>query len=146
MTADHGPPRTFRYRRPAGDEWHAGKAHVRLGNTDLVRASVQVLGEHGANNLHSHPRTDGIWFVLSGRCRFYGEDDVTLGELGRHEGITIPRGTKYWFESVGEEPLELLHISATSRPGSESGSDRVDHEPPVRVPGESPVLESGGPR
>ncbi len=28
------------------------------------------------------------------------------------EGIMIPRGFKYWFESASEEPLEILRVAA----------------------------------
>jgi hypothetical protein len=32
--------------------------------------------------------------------------------MGPHEGIHIPRGFYYWFESAGEEQLELLQVEA----------------------------------
>ena len=33
-------------------------------------------------------------------------------EFGKHEGIHIPRGFYYWFESCGDETLELLQVEA----------------------------------
>ena len=42
--------------------------------TDVVGVSVQAVVDGGETNLHAHPGTDGIWFVLAGRARFY--DDV----------------------------------------------------------------------
>ena len=93
-----------------------GKALVRLAQSDILFSSVQIITEGGDNNLHSHAGMDGLWFVLSGRARFYGtEDDVELAELGPHQGIFIPRGFPYWFEKVGEAPLELLQVEAIDR-------------------------------
>lgn len=81
-------------------------------------------GKVGKTNLHSHSSVDGFWMVLSGRVRFYGEDDVVLGEFGKHEGVMIPRNFKYWFESVGSEPLELLQVEARV---AGKTADRIDH-------------------
>ena len=80
-------PVPFSYRKPVGDR---KKLVSVLGRTDRLLAMVQVVKEGGENNLHAHPHTDGIWLVLSGRVRFYGEDDVLLGEFGKHEGIGSP--------------------------------------------------------
>lgn len=120
-------PQVFKYERPDVDptlskigtikDWRRsstakGKASFRLCRSDLVRADVKVLVEGGEDELHYHPGNDGFWMVLEGRARYYGEGDVVISELGKHEGILIPRGFSYWFESVGDEPLELLHVAA----------------------------------
>lgn len=104
-----GEPQIFRYETP---NLRREKEVVPLCRTDILRAHVQVVREGGENNLHAHTGNDGFWMVLAGRARFYAEGDVPLAELGRNQGIAIPRGFKYWFESAGEEPLELLHVVA----------------------------------
>lgn len=104
-----GEPQIFRYETPS---LRREKEVVPLCRTDILRAHVQVVREGGENNLHAHTGNDGFWMVLAGRARFYAEGDVPLAELGRNQGIAIPRGFKYWFESAGEEPLELLHVVA----------------------------------
>lgn len=112
----------FRYERP---ELAKPKTHVRLCRSDIMRAEVQVVREGGENNLHSHGGTDGFWMVLRGRVHFYGLGDEQIADLGPYEGIHIPRGFQYWFESASDEPLELLHISSvdvTSRAAA-----RTDH-------------------
>ena len=48
----------------------------------------------------------------------------------------MPRYARYWFEDVGEEDLELLHVFANATPGDhKSGrtdtAPRPDHMPPV---------------
>ena len=64
--------------------------------------------------------------VLRGRARYYGPGDEVLGEFGVHEGIVMPRGAQYWFESVGGEELELLQVVAFDR---DVKNERVDVEP-----------------
>ena len=133
---------TFKYETP---EVERGKTIMWLCRTDRLIADVQILKEGGETNLHSHSHLDGFWFVLSGRVRFYGEGDQVLGDLGKHEGILLPRGTKYWFESVGSEPLELLQIEASDKAigtREELMADRTDYTPPTRTSG-TRHLEAG---
>ena len=125
-------PTVFRYQKPSTVP---GKQVVVLARTDRMFAGVQVLTEGGENNLHKHPLTDGCWLVLNGRVRFYGANDVVLAELGKHEGILIPRGTLYWFESCSEEELEILQFDAFDRPMPNLDQvigDRVNAKPDPR--------------
>lgn len=67
--------------------------------------------------------------VLNGRARFYTEDNEIVAEAGTNEDVLIPHGFKYWFESTGEDPLEILHVT----PYAEGVEDeRIDHEDFVR--------------
>jgi mannose-6-phosphate isomerase-like protein (cupin superfamily) len=100
----------FGYQRP--EKLEKGKGIVRLARSDLCYATVQVLQSGGENNLHAHPAQDGIWIVLKGRVKFYGKDNVVLAELGPMEGIHIPRGYYYWFESSSPEMLEILQMES----------------------------------
>jgi mannose-6-phosphate isomerase-like protein (cupin superfamily) len=108
------------------------KKVVMLARTDHMIAAVQVLKEGGENNLHSHPHLDGFWMVLGGRAKFYGENDVLIADLGPHEGVLIPRNTRYWFESSSDDVLELLQVEAFSKPlrtNADLRADRIDHQP-----------------
>jgi mannose-6-phosphate isomerase-like protein (cupin superfamily) len=67
--------------------------------------------------------------VLSGRARFYTTDDELLGDFGPMEGVVIPRGYPYWFESASDEPLELLQFEAADIVIGQPNEDRVDHAP-----------------
>lgn len=116
-------PQTFKYEKPA--EQDSGKAIVSLCQTDIIRGAVQVVREGGDNNLHAHRGMDGFWMVLKGRARWYGPGDEVLGEFGPHEGIVMPRNSPYWFESVGDEELELLQVVAFDRSVK---NDRLDVE------------------
>ncbi len=117
-------PVLFGYAKPPARS--QGKEVVRLCQTTSIRASVQVLRKGSEENPHSHEGVDGFWWVVRGRARFYGEEDVLLAELGPHEGILIPRSTRYWFESAGSQDLELLQVLGYDRRGP---VDRFDHAP-----------------
>jgi mannose-6-phosphate isomerase-like protein (cupin superfamily) len=116
------------YERPILRESQP-KAVKMLARTDRAFFAVQVVREGGENNLHSHAHVDGFWFVLSGRARFYTTGDELLGELGPLEGVLIPREFPYWFESCGEDELEILQFEASDIAFGQPNSDRVDHAP-----------------
>ena len=50
--------------------------------------------------------------MLNGAVKFYGEGDRVIAEIKKTEGILIPRGFKYWFESASDEPLEIIRVAA----------------------------------
>ncbi|MBL0422425.1 cupin domain-containing protein [Ramlibacter sp. AW1] len=115
--------KVFRYVKPELDRV---KGVVVLARSDIMLAAVQLVKKGGENNLHSHSAMDGLWFVLKGRVRFYGEKDVLLGEFGPHEGVFIPRGVSYWFESSSDEVLEILQVESFVKGAA---GKRIDHEP-----------------
>lgn len=119
------PPQTFRHQKPAEQE--GGKAIVRLAQSDLIRGVVQVVKKgDGDNNMHIHTGMDGFWMVLKGRVKFYGPEDVVLGEFGPGEGILMPRGNAYWFAAEGDEDLEILQVVAYDR---DVKNERIDLDP-----------------
>jgi mannose-6-phosphate isomerase-like protein (cupin superfamily) len=92
-----------------------GRKHFYLCQTERAVSEIQVLDKGVHNRLHFHPYEDGVWFVLGGTVTFHGEGpdgegDRVLGELGPHQGLLIPAGTKYWFEATSEEPLEIMRV------------------------------------
>jgi mannose-6-phosphate isomerase-like protein (cupin superfamily) len=117
--------KSYRYKKPEGIGTE--KARIELGRGGNIRGVVQVVKEGGENNLHYHTDADSLWMVLKGRVKFYGVDDELLGEYGPHEGIITPAYTRYWFESSGDDELELLQIGAFSGPEVKS-SGRTDCE------------------
>jgi mannose-6-phosphate isomerase-like protein (cupin superfamily) len=103
----------FHYTTPEND-FERGRKLTKLCQTDRLVGVVQLIKRGGENRLHSHEHLDGLWMVLSGRARFHGENDTILGEFGKYEGVLVPRGFKYWFESASDdEPLELLQVEAS---------------------------------
>lgn len=127
-------PTLFKYTTPQTEK---PKTIVRLCRSDLLYSSVQVLKEGGENNMHAHNAQNGFWFVLSGKVRFYGEGDKVIAELGPHEGIHIPRGFYYWFESYGDEVLELLQVEAVDLTAKQNlrlnATQRQDPDKQIKV-------------
>jgi mannose-6-phosphate isomerase-like protein (cupin superfamily) len=110
----------FSYSKPEGVD--RGKGFVRLAVTPLIKGVVQVVKKNGGeNNLHYHTSVDTFWMVLKGRVRFYGPNDILMGEYGPYEGTVTPRFSRYWFENCGEGDLELLQIAANANAGQRSG-------------------------
>ena len=116
------------YQRPVLKDGQP-KAVKMLARTDRAFFAVQLVREGGENNLHSHAHVDGFWFVLSGRARFYTTGDELVKECGPLEGVLVPRGYPYWFESCGEEELEILQFEASDIVLGQPNEDRTDHAP-----------------
>ncbi|HEU4640525.1 MAG TPA: cupin domain-containing protein [Candidatus Binatia bacterium] len=114
-------PKVFKYQTPQFD---GVKKTLQVCNSDLMKVQVQVVKDGGENNLHSHTGDDAFWYVMSGAVKFYGEGDEVIGEFNKGEGILIPRGFKYWFESSSSEPLEILRVTAKDQ---KVENQRVDH-------------------
>lgn len=113
----------FKYERP---EFEGVKKSIQLCRSDILKGLIQVVKRGGENNLHAHTGDDAFWLVLSGAVKFYGEGDKLIAELKRHEGIMIPRGFMYWFESASGEPLEILRVSARDQ---NTENKRVNYTP-----------------
>lgn len=116
--------RTFRYQKPP--ETGQVKQIANLFRSDLIRLNVQIVTEGGENNLHYHTGGDNCWMVLRGAARFYGVGDTLLGEFGPNQGILLPGGSRYWFEKVGAEDLEILQIVCKETRGAKT--ERINLE------------------
>jgi mannose-6-phosphate isomerase-like protein (cupin superfamily) len=115
---------TFSYQKP--DAAISSKGFVKLSRGEHIRGAVQIVKKNGGeNNLHYHTHAETFWWVIKGKVRFYGPEDVVLGEFGAGEGIVTPRFSRYWFENCGEDDLELLQIAASPEPGLKSGRTDV---------------------
>ncbi len=123
----------FSYQKPT--DLKRNKVSMRLAQTDVVRALVQVIKEGGENNLHYHSKVDGMFMVLSGKIRFYGPEDKVLGEFGRMEGLIIPRNARYWFEAIGDGQAEVLLVQGFHERGAElSGRTDSSERKPFQRP------------
>lgn len=113
----------FRHKSP---EFEGVKKTWQVCNSDLMKVQIQVVKSGGENNLHTHTGEDAFWYVISGAVKFYGEGDALVGEYKKGEGVLIPRGYKYWFESASSEPLEILRVTAKDQ---SIDNKRVDLSP-----------------
>ena len=106
-----GRMEVVRYETPELDG--LPKRNTHLASSDLLSVNVQLVSrEGGETNLHAHSGQDAVWFVLAGRAKFYGKDGESV-ELGPKDALFIPKGAPYWFESVSDEPLEIMRNAAT---------------------------------
>lgn len=120
----------FGYEEDPGRDFP--KKSIRLSRTDSLTVSAQIINGGGETNMHSHTGEDEAWVVLSGRARFYGVNkdaengEEVVGELGPREGIMIPKGVPYWFESASDDQLEILRVSSIDKSVK---SERVNYQP-----------------
>lgn len=88
-----------------------GRSDYVLADTDLMSVRIKCYAQGGENALHAHPAEDHVFIVLDGAARFVGpEGEITV--LTRNQGIMLPKGTYYRFESCGDTPLVLLRVGA----------------------------------
>jgi mannose-6-phosphate isomerase-like protein (cupin superfamily) len=102
--------------------FHMGAQLLDAGNTETPLAvgdhlwlKIKVYAKGGENKLHAHPYQDHAFIVLDGRARFHGPRGEEK-ELDRNDGIFLPAGSYYWFETISDEPLVLLRAGAVMAP------------------------------
>jgi mannose-6-phosphate isomerase-like protein (cupin superfamily) len=113
------PVQRFKYGGPEGEGARdaPGRKAFLLALTNNVISTVQIFPKGVHNNLHVHLTEDGYWLVLAGQARFYGEGDTVIAEPKQYEGVLITAGTKYWFEGISDEPLQILRVNYRVHPG-----------------------------
>ena len=118
------PMTAFNYAALQLDEGRPKKLRF-LHKGSLLQVEMQLVGPGGETNLHAHTGQEETWIVLSGKARFHGREPGETWEIGPFDGVFIPQGTPYWFESVGDEPLEILRVSARD---PNTRDERVNYE------------------
>ena len=93
----------------------AGNTETPLAVGEYLWLKIKVYAKGGENKLHAHPYQDHSFIVLNGRARFHGPRGEEK-ELARNDGILLPAGSYYWFETISEEPLVLLRAGAAMAP------------------------------
>ena len=98
-----------------------GRTNTFLARTDLLRLMVKVYAEGGENAMHTHTREDHAFIVLEGQATFHDADDNPT-VVGQHQGIMLPAGAYYYFQSTGDTNLVLLRVAASTGPQGGGGS------------------------
>ncbi len=134
----------------SGDPLLAEGSSMRLlAQTSELWAHLKIYSTGGENGLHAHVDEDHVFIVLQGQATYVdgaGRERVVKA----YEGVLVPKGALYCFQSSGEENLVLLRVG-TSQKGIESvanrtgedGTPRPAHAPtnitgavdPVAIPG-----------
>ena len=110
MTTTETAPKVTRYSMKV-PLLTSGRTNQVLARTDTVEVRAKVYAAGGENALHTHLDEDHTFFVLDGEATFYGPDEQTV-VVGRYEGIMIPAGAFYRFQSTGDTNLVLLRFGA----------------------------------
>ena len=122
-----------------------GRLDTVLAETDIMRVWLKTYANGGENVLHAHPGEDHTFVILQGHAKFYDKAG-TETVLGHNQGIMLPRGVHYYFQSCGEEPLVMLRVGAfkdkppVTRIGGDGSplpaySKENKHEDPVVIEG-----------
>jgi mannose-6-phosphate isomerase-like protein (cupin superfamily) len=88
-----------------------GRSDYVLAKTDTMSVRIKCYAQGGENVLHAHSGEDHTFVVLAGEAHFFGEHGE-IAKLSRNEGILLPEGAFYRFQSCGDEPLILMRVGA----------------------------------
>jgi len=86
-----------------------GRTDTMLAATEELTLRLKIYASGGENELHAHPSEDHAFVVLQGSARFYGPEGEMV-ELGKNQGIMLPRGNFYRFYATSEEPLVMIRV------------------------------------
>jgi mannose-6-phosphate isomerase-like protein (cupin superfamily) len=100
-----------------------------LGKTEEFWAHLKIYSTGGENGLHAHVDEDHLFVVMQGQATYIDGDGVER-VVDRFQGVLVPKGALYRFQSSGDENLVLLRVG-TSQKGIESVANRTgaDGEP-----------------
>ena len=104
--AENKRPSVFKLR---GQLLEQGRTDTMLAATEELTLRLKIYASGGENALHAHTSEDHSFIILQGSARFYGPDGDAI-ELGRYEGIMLPKGNYYRFHATGDEPLVMIRI------------------------------------
>lgn len=86
-----------------------GRTDQVLAATDDLTIRLKIYASGGENELHAHPSEDHAFMILQGSARFYGPENESI-DLGKYEGIMLPKGNFYWFHATSKEPLVMIRV------------------------------------
>jgi mannose-6-phosphate isomerase-like protein (cupin superfamily) len=87
---------------------------VMASSTDLI-ARVKVYAEGGENAKHTHAHEDHLFLVLAGQATFRLGSQEREVVVNRYEGVMLPAGAYYYFQSSGDENLVMFRVGTNKR-------------------------------
>jgi mannose-6-phosphate isomerase-like protein (cupin superfamily) len=106
LVAASPPPQFIKLRAELLAE---GRSDDVLADTGAMKVRLKVYASGGENGLHNHSDEDHMHLVLSGTACFFGPRGEEK-HLGPYEGIVLPAGCFYRFQTTSQEPLVLLRV------------------------------------
>ena len=117
-----------------------GRMDNHVAKTDLMSVIVKVYASGGENAMHQHPHEDHAFVVLEGQATFHLGTDDNIKVCNKYDGVMLPKGTNYWFQSSAPENLVMLRMGAAqARP--ENWRAFPDGKPFVGKPKENKRIE-----
>jgi mannose-6-phosphate isomerase-like protein (cupin superfamily) len=110
MVATASKAKVFNLRTPYLTQ---GRTTDMRARTDLMTVAVKVYAEGGENGMHCHTTEDHTFIVVEGQATFRVDTDDNVKVVNKWEGIMLPKGVYYRFESTGDENLVLIRAGAT---------------------------------
>lgn len=95
-----------------------GKLQSTLAEAGLMTVAIKVYATGGENAMHIHPNEDHIFVVLQGQATFHVQTDENSRTNRKYEGVMLPKGTPYWFQSTAAENLVMLRVGADAEKSS----------------------------
>ena len=99
----------------------AGSTTDLVAQGDLSWYHIKVYAQGGENALHMHPTEEHSFVILEGEATFYDvNENPTV--VTKYQGVLLPKGALYYFQSTGDAQLVMLRIGAGARavPGEDS--------------------------
>ena len=93
------------------------------GSTDRVVARspqlvsrIKVYAEGGENALHAHQQEEHVFLVLAGQATFFLDKEERQTVVNKFEGVLLPAGAYYRFQSSGDENLVMFRVGTGKGP------------------------------
>ena len=80
-----------------------GRSHTPLAKSGALTMGLNFYTVGRKNKLHTHPGEDHAFVVIDGQATFYDKEGKAT-VLNKGEGIMLPDGYYYYFESTGTVP------------------------------------------
>jgi quercetin dioxygenase-like cupin family protein len=109
MTTTASAAQVFDLRTPYLQQ---GRTTDMRSRTDLLTITMKVYAEGGENAMHTHPYEDHAFIVIEGQATFHIDTDDNIKVVNAYEGVMLPAGTFYWFESSGDRNLVMIRPGA----------------------------------
>jgi mannose-6-phosphate isomerase-like protein (cupin superfamily) len=88
-----------------------GRSDTLCAASDALTITLKVYASGGENALHAHPGEDHAFVVLAGEATFeFGDGSTTV--LGPNQGVLVPRGSYYRFQSTSADNLVMVRAGA----------------------------------
>jgi len=100
-----------------------GRDNHPLVRTDLMSLTLKVYAEGGENAMHYHLNEEHTFIVLQGEATFHLDTEENTQVVRQYEGVFLPKGAQYYFQSTGNENLVLLRVGAPGIRGEEGRRD-----------------------